>query len=478
MKPTGLIMVTDQVESNMVEITNVKVYDLADCIVASGYAMGVTQEEFRGRVENLEYWLSFGDFLPNFIKFYNNQNKNLGENTKDSCIKCGSDLHVQRVMVGQGNGNYYCGKHCHMLYRYGEIKDHIVYSFLPNNVVKISVTGDMNITRTAVISAVDVPLIFGTNIQIDSNGYLKVGEELFHRLLAQKLGLSFEQIDHIDRNPSNNTRENLRSCSQQENLRNKINYKSKNEGFLNGVSFRKNRNKWRAYITIERKQILLGHYEKKDDAIKARLTKEKELFGAFAPNIRFFKEYGIELPDITSFKVENFSLENAVKDFSRIMRLSSTKPGSGHRNALKGIRVSFDIKYPGYFTPELQRYGFLDIVTSSSKMHRLVQMDMDTCFNKYVSDQSKNQMKELIEEYNSDKSYENFMKVLSNCPHGIELFMRCSTNYEQLATIYRQRRTHRLREDWVDGFCKGFVEKLPYAHELILIGLKDETTED
>lgn len=170
--------------------------------------------------------------------------------------------------------------------------------------------------------------------------------------------------------------------------------------------------------------------------------------------------------------------EEFEKALPRAIKLAKAGGGSGHSNFRKGIRVSFDIKYPGYFTPELQRYGFLDIVTSSSKMHRLVQMDMDMCFNKYVSDQSKNQMKELIEEYNSDKSYENFMKVLSNCPHGIELFMRCSTNYEQLATIYRQRRTHRLREDWVDGFCKGFVEKLPYAHELILIGLKDETTED
>lgn len=165
--------------------------------------------------------------------------------------------------------------------------------------------------------------------------------------------------------------------------------------------------------------------------------------------------------------------EEFEKALPRAIKLAKAGGGSGHSNFRKGIRVSFDIKYPGYFTPELQRYGFLDIVTSSSKMHRLVQMDMDTCFNKYVSDQSKNQMKELIEEYNSDKSYENFMKVLSNCPHGIELFMRCSTNYEQLATIYRQRRTHRLREDWVDGFCKGFVEKLPYADELILIGLKD-----
>lgn len=170
--------------------------------------------------------------------------------------------------------------------------------------------------------------------------------------------------------------------------------------------------------------------------------------------------------------------EEFERSLPRAIKLAKAGGGSGHSNFRKGIRVSFDIKYPGYFTPELQRYGFVDIITSSSKMHRLAKMDMDACFNKYVTEYSKNQMKDLIADYNANPSYENFMTLLSNCPHGVELFMRCSTNYEQLATIYRQRKTHRLKEDWVEGFCKNFIETLPYSRELILIGLKDETTAD
>lgn len=157
-----------------------------------------------------------------------------------------------------------------------------------------------------------------------------------------------------------------------------------------------------------------------------------------------------------------------ILSLKRAKALAKAKSGSGHDNWLKGVRVSFDIKYPGYFTPELQRYNFLDIVTSSSKMHRLVQMDMDCCFNKYVTEYSKNQMKELIADYNADPSYENFMRVVSNCPLGIELFMRCSTNYQQLKTIYHQRKNHKLKEDWGLAFCKEFIENLPYAKEFIL----------
>lgn len=171
-----------------------------------------------------------------------------------------------------------------------------------------------------------------------------------------------------------------------------------------------------------------------------------------------------------------YTEEEFEKSLPRAMQLAKCGGGSGHSNFRKGIRVSFDIKYPNYISPELQRYAFLDIVTSSSKIHKLANMDMDCCFNKYVTECSKNQMKELLAEYNADKSYENFMVLLSNCPQGIELFMRCSTNYEQLATIYRQRRHHKLKEDW-GTFCK-FIKDLPYAEELILIGLKDETTAD
>ena len=169
-----------------------------------------------------------------------------------------------------------------------------------------------------------------------------------------------------------------------------------------------------------------------------------------------------------------YTEEEFQKSLPRAIALAKCGGGSGHTTFRCGIRVSFDIKYPNYISPELQRYHFIDIVTSSSKMHRLTKMDMDACFNKYVTPKSKAQMKELIKEYNEAKDskaskevvYRAFMRVISNCPQGIELFMRCTTNYEQLATIYRQRKNHRLREDW-QAFCK-FIEYLPYSHELII----------
>lgn len=169
-----------------------------------------------------------------------------------------------------------------------------------------------------------------------------------------------------------------------------------------------------------------------------------------------------------------YTEEEFKQSLPRAINLAKQGGGSGHTTFRCGIRVSFDLKYPNYISPELQRYHFFDIVTSNSKMHKLVKMDMDACFNKYVTPNSKAQMKELIKEYNEAKEnngskeviYGAFMRVISNCPQGIELFMRCSTNYEQLATIYKQRKHHKLKEDY-GAFC-AFIESLPYSKELII----------
>lgn len=180
-----------------------------------------------------------------------------------------------------------------------------------------------------------------------------------------------------------------------------------------------------------------------------------------------FKESVIACRNAMRLTPPEYTEEEFEASLPRAIKLANTPQGSAHSNFLCGIRVAYDIKYPAYFTPELQRYHFNDIVTSSSKMHKLINMNMDCCFNEYVTDDSKSQMKNLIQIYNRDKSYENFMRVLSNCPLGIELFMRCTTNYLQLKTIYNQRKTHKLVEDWQEGFIVGLIKKLPYHKEFI-----------
>jgi len=150
----------------------------------------------------------------------------------------------------------------------------------------------------------------------------------------------------------------------------------------------------------------------------------------------------------------------------RAIRLAKQPSNSGHGNFLTGIRVSYDIKYPQYLSPQLQRYHFNDIVSSQSKMHRLAKLDIESSCNEYVAQGVIDVVKVLQELYNYNPSYVNYMMLVSNCPLGLELTMRCSTNYMQLKTIYNQRKNHKLKEDW--GAYIEFIQSLPYAKELII----------
>ena len=198
-----------------------------------------------------------------------------------------------------------------------------------------------------------------------------------------------------------------------------------------------------------------------------------------------------EPPQYTEEEFEK-SLERAKK---LVHATESSPMVKCHDNFLTGIRVSFDLKYTQYITKQFQRYHWFDYVSSSSMMHRLVKMDADGICNKYVSKTSVEQLQKDIDEYNEiasmeyypgegnplafelrdgtvliaetkgDALYYAYMKCISDCPMGAELFVRVSTNYKQLQTIYHQRKDHKLKEDW--GEFSKFVENLPYAKEFI-----------
>lgn len=66
---------------------------------------------------------------------------------------------------------------------------------------------------------------------------------------------------------------------------------SDNKSGVIGVMWDKSRGKWRVEIKKGQEKIYGGRYNKKEDAIKARLILEKELFGDFAPQRELFQEY-------------------------------------------------------------------------------------------------------------------------------------------------------------------------------------------
>ncbi len=161
--------------------------------------------------------------------------------------------------------------------------------------------------------------------------------------------------------------------------------------------------------------------------------------------------------------------ENTEKDYLRAVKLGTTRGGEGHDNYLKGIVVEFDITAPLYWWKQAQRYHFFEYVSSQSTMHCLLKFDIST---QCVEETNKDVLKlveKIKDEYNlipdSEKElkYKKWRELVASTPCGFCLGATMVTNYQQLKTMYNQRKEHKLVE-WHE-FCK-WCESLPKFVEL------------
>lgn len=151
--------------------------------------------------------------------------------------------------------------------------------------------GDFSVCKTSNGKWFIVDSIIGESIkhrrwQIDTHGYVKTevlfnGEREGVRLHDYALSTVYDKkplkshVDHINGCKVDNRICNLRIVTPSFNLRN-VRRRSNNTSGINGVAKSKN-GKWRAYITIQQRQISLGTYEHKEDAIAARYCAEEKL---------------------------------------------------------------------------------------------------------------------------------------------------------------------------------------------------------
>jgi hypothetical protein len=123
---------------------------------------------------------------------------------------------------------------------------------------------------------------------VDVNGYQR-GSVLGKSLSKHRLVWAIyygkwpdKHIDHIDGVRTNNRIENLRNVSLQDNSKN-AKRDIRNTSGQTGVSFYKITNRWRAMVrSKEGKDVSLGYFRNKDDAIAAR--KAAEIAHGYHPN--------------------------------------------------------------------------------------------------------------------------------------------------------------------------------------------------
>lgn len=139
--------------------------------------------------------------------------------------------------------------------------------------------------KVAIIDDADYPLIAGYRWYCNDEGYAvsnNKGNSLrMHRLI---LGTPPDKItDHINKNGLDNRRSNLRLADKSTNGCNRPK-QANNKSGVKGVCFDKRFGYWRAYVTLNRKQVFNSYYKKFEDAVAARR----------AAALKYHKEFAYE----------------------------------------------------------------------------------------------------------------------------------------------------------------------------------------
>ena len=174
------------------------------------------------------------------------------------------------------DGKKYCQKHKHSLVKYGRLQTH--NRFTPNGIRFDSdyayvILRDWlgSIKGESKIDKIDVINIIGLKWHLRVDGYCCSDKIPLHRHL---LGLDTTNplvVDHIDRDPLNNTQSNLRAVTQKVNMYNR-GLDSRSKTGYTGVHYLKDIDKFSSCVQFKGKKIHLGCFSTKEEAYSKRLS--------------------------------------------------------------------------------------------------------------------------------------------------------------------------------------------------------------
>lgn len=160
------------------------------------------------------------------------------------------------------------------------------------------------------------------------------------------------------------------------------------------------------------------------------------------------------------------------------MKLMQTlfKGGTEHRKYLRQIFVSMDITAPLYWWKEFDTYKVGTVSNSCSTMHKIAAKDFEFAdfSHEHLLASPKTTLYATINELNSwrelylgrtdpEEKKECWWQMIQLLPSSYNQRRTITMNYENVFTILRQRRGHKL-DEW-NTLCDIF-ETLPYVKEI------------
>lgn len=156
-------------------------------------------------------------------------------------------------------------------------------------------------------------------------------------------------------------------------------------------------------------------------------------------------------------------------DMTRALKL--IVGGTEHRKFLRQIFVSVDITAPRFWWQEFDTYKIGTVANSCSTMHKLkaypiepwmFEIDSET-YNEEHWARTLMYLETLRQEYVATNDVKYLRALKQALPEGFLQKRTITMNYENIITMLRQRKTHRL-EEWSVSFVNWAME-LPYMSD-------------
>lgn len=230
------------------------------------------------------------------------------------CCVCG-----EKAFARWQKGKPYCKKHYMQMYHHGHILERTIYDdneWIMHDDYAECITYDKFFKQNGSVKfdLEDVPKLKDKKIYVRKQGtreYAMISEHL-HKYFAHRyvMGLKDEKfsidkvIDHINGDGLDNRKSNLRICTQRDNMKN-----IRKKGKIVGVNFDDRQGKYNVKLMNEYSTLNLGLYDTFEEAVLARISKEKEVCGEYGPNKDLF--YLVEAKNPLE-EIKNYLKENNI----------------------------------------------------------------------------------------------------------------------------------------------------------------------
>lgn len=179
--------------------------------------------------------------------------------------------------------------------------------------------------------------------------------------------------------------------------------------------------------------------------------------------------------NVEEFVAQHYEIGDA--DYTLMKQLAGAGPS--HAKYRRYINVTVDITAPLYWWKEFDTYKVGTVANSESTMHTVMKDEfyIEDFSNEYLDEEALMQLSTFVRKLNYwRKEYlmtehpaikkRIWYRIIQLLPSSFNQKRTVQLNYEVLAHIWKDRKNHKL-DEWREGFCKDFIQTLPYSEGIV-----------